>query len=881
MLRALRFLLWLVARLILSLRYRVRVRGLEKVGDQEGPFLILPNHPAFVDPPILLTALWPTLHPRPLLYEGNFRNPVLYPFVLLLDALRVPDLEQASAEARRRADQAIADVIDGLKKGQNIILWPSGHLQRDGSEHLGAARAVADILRAVPQAKVLLVRTRGLWGSSFSHAYTGKRPNLGRRLAQGAGLLLANLLFLTPRRKVDVTVEPVDRSRLPEPRREVLNPWLESWYNVDAPEKPTFVPYHFLFGLRTHEYPPPRAAEEVDLSRLKPATRAAVNRLVEDRIGRALAPGEDRPETPLEQLGMDSLDRMDLALTVERRFGFAGDQVPSTLGGLYALAEGLAERAPPKPPPPAWFRPPSDTRVEILADTLAEAFVARALADSKDVVVADDLSGVLTYERLLAGALALSRRFAELPAANVGVLLPSSVGCDLTLLGLYLAGKLPVVLNWTTGPANLAHAARLTGLTHVVTSKPFLDRSGVQVAGAQYLHLEELRQGIGRFELLRTLLRIRLLPGRVRRRVPRPDPDGPAVVLFTSGSEKAPKAVPLTHHNILADLRAAMAALDVSRADSILGFLPAFHSFGLTITGLYPLLSGMRVVRHPDPTDAAGLARKVGLYKPTILVGTPTFVSYVVERARPGELHSLRLVVVGAEKCPPALFERMAHVAPGAALCEGYGITECSPVVSVNPPGANKPGTVGRPLPGVEVCVVDLETGRPLPAGQRGMLLVSGPTVFPGYIGHEGPSPFREMGGKRWYVTGDLVEMDSDGYITFAGRLKRFLKAGGEMVSLPALEEPFVRLYPPKEDRPRVAVEGVETEGGGRRIVLFTTEPITLQEANALLVKEGLHGVMRLDEVRRVEQLPVLGTGKTDYKVLRGMVQGGPEAQAS
>src|SRR5207248_3071763 len=173
------------------------------------------------------------------------------------------------------------------KKGQNIILWPSGHLERDGSEHLGAARAVADILRAVPQAKVLLVRTRDLWGSRFSHAYTGKRPNVGRRLAQGAGLLLANLLFLTPRRQVDVTVEPVDRSRLPEPRREALNPWLESWYNVDAPEKPTFVPYHFLFGPRTHEYPPPRPAEEADLSLLKPATRAAVNHLVEDRIGRA------------------------------------------------------------------------------------------------------------------------------------------------------------------------------------------------------------------------------------------------------------------------------------------------------------------------------------------------------------------------------------------------------------------------------------------------------------------------------------------------------------------------------------------------------------------------------------------------------------------
>jgi long-chain-fatty-acid--[acyl-carrier-protein] ligase len=174
-------------------------------------------------------------------------------------------------------------------------------------------------------------------------------------------------------------------------------------------------------------------------------------------------------------------------------------------------------------------------------------------------------------------------------------------------------------------------------------------------------------------------------------------------------------------------------------------------------------------------------------------------------------------------------------------------------------------------MPGVEVRVVDLEDDRDLPAGQRGMLLVAGPTVFAGYLG-EAASPFREHGGKCWYVTGDLVEIDADGYIHFSGRLKRFLKAGGEMISLPALEEPFAKRYPPTKEGPRVAVEGVEREGGGRRVALFTTEEISLREANELLLREGFHGVMRLDEVRRVESLPTLGTGKTDYKVLRAQL---------
>jgi long-chain-fatty-acid--[acyl-carrier-protein] ligase len=351
------------------------------------------------------------------------------------------------------------------------------------------------------------------------------------------------------------------------------------------------------------------------------------------------------------------------------------------------------------------------------------------------------------------------------------------------------------------------------------------------------------------------------------------DPDAPAVVLFTSGSEKAPKAVPLTHANIISDQRAALQILKIERNNSALGFLPMFHSFGLTVTGLLPLFTGVKVLHHPDPTDAGALVRKIALYKPTLVAGTPTFLSYIFERAKPGELDSLRLSVVGAEKAPASLFEKAKEVAPNTELLEGYGITECAPVVSVNRPGEARPGTIGQPLPGVEVCVTDLETNEVLPQGEMGMLHVAGPTVFPGYIGHDGPQPFAEFGGKRWYVTGDLASLDEAGAIVFHGRLKRFLKAGGEMISLPALEEPFARKYPPTEEGPRVAVEGIETPTG-RRIVLFTTAPLSVRDANALLQSEGFHGVMRLDEVRTVEKIPTLGTGKTDYKVLRAMIDG-------
>jgi long-chain-fatty-acid--[acyl-carrier-protein] ligase len=876
MLTFVRYCLCLLARMFLSFRYRVRVHGREQIRDLKGPVLVLPNHPGLIDPLLVLAAIWPALKPRPTIYEGNFNNPLMRLLMKLLNAVRVPGILQASAKARLRTQQAVEAIIAGMHTGENHIIWPAGRTQHDGKERLGGARAVSDILQAVPQAAVVLVRTRGVWGSMFSYAQTGEHPNLIGRYAAGLGWLIANLLVFAPRRRVDITLERIERSRLPELRRDTLNPWLEAWYNEnDGPEKPTYVPYHFAFGSRTFEFPKLKSLEEVDPSQIKPEIREAIAHMISDKLDRPLTDDEHKPETTFDQLGLDSLDRMELNLRVEQQYGFTSDQVPTTLGQLWALAQGLAKRAAPKPPPPGWFAPSiGDGLLEIKGETIAEAFVACAQRQPRQVVAADDLAGAITSERLLTAALAMSRRFAALPADNVGLMMPASVACDIALLALHLAGKLPIVLNWTTGPANLAHAARITNLSHVVTSRAFIDRTGIEITGVEYLYLETLRKDLSKFELLRTLLMVRWLPGRVRKLLPQPSPNAPAVVLFTSGSEKAPKAVPLTHRNIISLFHSGIPFLGFRQSDSVLGFLPAFHSFGMTVTCLLPLLGGMRVVHHPDPTDASALARKLGAYRPTILVGTPTFVNYIFERAQREDLTSLRLIIVGAESCPPSVRQRCAELAPSATLLEGYGITECSPVVSANSVAANRPGTLGKPLPGVDVLIVDLETDQPLPANRLGMLLVSGATIFPGYIAYDGPSPFQDRDGKRWYVTGDLAHIDDEGFIHFGGRLKRFLKAGGEMISLPALEEPFVRLYPPTKDGPRVAVEGVETESG-RRIILFATEPMTLRDANARLLEEGFRGVMRLDEVRQVERIPVLGTGKTDYKALRALIQEG------
>ena len=305
-------------------------------------------------------------------------------------------------------------VIAGLKRGENFIMWPSGRVERTGVEILGGARALTDILQAVPEATVVLVRTTGVWGSMFSWAPTAKQPQLTSLLFKGLGLLLANFLVFAPRRHVDVTVEKLDRSQLPELQRDKINPWFEQWYNSKGQSRPIFVPYHLLFGPRTWDFPKPAGMSTVDLGNVKLETKEAVNHLIADKLHRPLAPEEQRPETTLDQLGLDSLDRMDVMLQVEQRFGFTGDQVPINLGQIWALAAGLVEKGPPKPPPAAWFNSVADqTPLNVRGDTIPAAIVNRALAVASDVVAADDLAGAMTYERLLVGALLMAKRFAQ------------------------------------------------------------------------------------------------------------------------------------------------------------------------------------------------------------------------------------------------------------------------------------------------------------------------------------------------------------------------------------------------------------------------------------------------------------------------------------
>ena len=266
------------------------------------------------------------------------------------------------------------------------------------------------------------------------------------------------------------------------------------------------------------------------------------------------------------------------------------------------------------------------------------------------------------------------------------------------------------------------------------------------------------------------------------------------------------------------------------------------------------------------------LARLIEAYRVSLLVGTPTFLSGIVRTATRHQLDSLRLAVTGAEKCPERTYNALVERCPNAVVLEGYGITECSPIVAVNDDRNPRPFTIGRILPSLEYAIVDPETWQPVGTGEIGMLLVRGPTVFGGYLGDAIEPPFVEYGGHTWYRTGDLVSEDRDRVLTFHGRLKRFVKRGGEMISLPAIEAVLEQHYAASGDQgPVIAVEATPDEHQPE-LVLFTTTDLDRQTVNRQIREGGLSALHNISRVIRVDSIPVLGTGKTNYRELKAIL---------
>jgi len=320
----------------------------------------------------------------------------------------------------------------------------------------------------------------------------------------------------------------------------------------------------------------------------------------------------------------------------------------------------------------------------------------------------------------------------------------------------------------------------------------------------------------------------------------------------------------------MSNIEGALEAMTFNNDDVLYGFLPPFHSFGITVTTMLPLTTGLKVAYYPNPTEGSRIATGCERWDVSLMAGTPSFINSILKSATPEQVKRIRVFIAGAEKVPQELFKAVDDLGTGAEILEGYGITECSPIITCNRPGMKKEG-VGSAFPNVEVIIVDPESHEQLPAGERGLILVNGPNVFSGYLNYP-LNPFVTVNDKEWYNTGDLGSFSTDNYLTISGRMKRFVKIGGEMISLPAIEEVLGRNWPASEDGPVIAVHAVENEGEKPQLILFTAAQVTKDAANQALKDAGFSALSKISECSELNAIPLLGTGKTDYQTLKTMV---------
>lgn len=892
------YLLACFFRFILWFRYRIKVQGLEKLNPEalkkSGGVLFLPNHPcAFNDPVIVTLAALPRFSIRPLIVEYMYYTPVIHSVMRFMDALPIPNFNVSSNSLKRkRSERAINTVIDRLRHGENFLMYPAGTLKHSEKEVIGGASGVYRVLQEAPEANVVLVRTKGLWGSSFSKYYTGKTPPIFDTIFWGIKECFKNLLFFTPRREVIVEFEPAPADFPFTGTRLEVNRWLENWYNKpdglspqqgNTPGDSLILVSYSMWGEKHRPVEKKINVEDENIKvdaisdEVKAKVVAEIAEITEYKP-EAIQPGMNLAA----DLGMDSLDIAEMSAFLQDQFDVDGVPVVelTTVAKVMALASRQIEFKEDVEEQTAkiakWSKKTPFRLLSMPAgETIPEVFLNNCELFSNEMACGDNTAGALTYSQLKMRVILLAEYIRHLPGEHIGILLPASVGASTVILATQLAGKVPVMVNWTVGPRHLETVLKLSNLQVILSSWAFLDRLeniDLDIIEPYLVMLEDARREFTLFDKLKAFVRSKKSTASILKifESDKISKDHRAVLLFTSGTESMPKGVPLSHENILTNLRGVLQLVELSSDDVIFGILPPFHAFGFAISGLCGLLCGMRVAYSPDPTDGKRLADGFEKWGITILVGAPLFVKGLIRSARPEQLKTMRLCVTGAEKAPPELYKMVADL--GGELLEGYGITECSPVLSMNPIVGIHRG-VGKAFPGVELCIVHPETFEELPLNKQGLILARGANVFSGYLNKDVASPFVQHRGKQWYKTGDLGFIDDDGYLTISGRMKRFIKIGGEMISLSAIEEALLQAglkqgWSLEIEGPLLAVCAKESPGEKPKIYLFSRFNSSVDEINQSLKDQGFSNLVRISSITHLHEIPVMGTGKVNYRAL-------------
>ncbi|MGW8315932.1 MAG: AMP-binding protein [Bacteroidales bacterium] len=469
------------------------------------------------------------------------------------------------------------------------------------------------------------------------------------------------------------------------------------------------------------------------------------------------------------------------------------------------------------------------------------------------------------FERALIGALILSRKFGRYDQGHIGIMIPTSAGAALATAGALMSGRVPVMINYSTGAAtNARYAQQKCNFRTIITSGALLDRINCPVVEGMVM-IEEIMKSVTSLDKIRAALLTRLPVSVILNKIHGGEENDNAAILFTSGSEKDPKAVQLTHRNIASNILNFSDHIHIQEDDILLANLVFFHVLGLTVNLWLGLVKGLTMVTYSNPTEFQTICRIAREERPTIMVATPSFYWGYLKKSEPGDFSSFRILVAGADKCPDELRKGFLEK-HGVTLLEGYGTTETSPVVSTNTPEYNKPGSIGKVIPHTEVRIEHLETGKECAPREVGKILVRGDLVMKGYLGDPEETARSIVNG--WYNTGDMGFLDEDGYLWHSGRYKRFVKIGGEMVSLVKVEDVMSKYLP--EDVLCCVIE-IPDKMKGATIVAAITREINKV---AILRRMGndLPNIALPRQFFVIKEFPMMGTGKIDFRTVTSMV---------
>ena len=855
--------------------------------DQEWSKLVLPSHVALMDPVIISAFLWDKKRLSPVVTDDYYSLPVLKWIFKSIWAISIPDLTGDKAKTMD-TDAIVSNMTNALARWDNILLYPQWALARQWFQSIvGKKTAFYATQQAPKDTKILTVNIRWLRWSRSSRAWTWKSPSLALFAVKAIRFAIGNLFIFIPKRKVEIEIHDSTEllHKVSKKWVDAFNQELEKIYNAKGEEKLNYLTWLCWYNTTRHHKEPAVIQWSIkDLKRTAfsgstdiPANVLTKVSSIVKRIKPEYSWKIDLDTNLILDCFFDSLDMAELKSSVQSAFTDSSNPPLLDLKTVWDVAMmALWKSATNEELKPCDWIATKDSKVvyahikSLIKDdsTILSLFKDSFRNNQSNSFCYDSIFWVQSKKDFLIKAYLIADLLKTIPWERIAIMLPSLSATSLLIVACYLANKIPVMLNWTQSEEAFHHCLKSQNVKAILTAKSFFQKIQTpRLKKYEMTFFEDMLKTISLKQKLTAVVKAKQfkLPKNISKI---------AVVLFTSWSEALPKTVELTHENVLHDILWTAGLVWLKMNDVEICFLPPFHSFGFVLWIAIPLITGIRIVFTPDPNDSKTIANLIEHTKSTLVASTPTFLNWIVQIAKDSQLKSLRFAVVWAERCPKELFTKFSKKAPNTTIIEWYWITECSPIIAVNPLKRNakiKRWTVGLPILWEWVKIIDIDSNQELPANKEWMIYVRWLNMFWWYVDKNLESPFVEIDWKQWYKTGDLGFLDKDGYLTISGRLKRFVKIAWEMISIPAIETVLSRKWKNSDWTECVAIESEENDGNVV-LTLFTTEKLDLNDVNSYLHQQWVTNLVSIDHIIQLKEIPMLGTWKVDHVQLKSIL---------